>query len=139
MVCSGVDHMAFPIPASSSFDPLRLVRGDNFSLGHDFVFLLLEAIRSSEGTLLIELKDLDFLIESLLEALVSRGKYFVSRYVGRTFVKTDDVSMMETAAEAAEAALASAPTRDPRRIGFKGCTSLHFLESQPIIIGLISL
>jgi hypothetical protein len=75
MVCNGVDHVAFPIPASSSFGPLRLMRCDDFSLGHDFVSLLLEAILlSSEDILSIELKDFDFLNESLLEALVSRGK-----------------------------------------------------------------
>ncbi len=45
---------------------------------------------------------------------------------------------MEAASDAAEAALASKPTRDPRRTGLKGCTSLH-LVSQPIDMGLISL
>jgi hypothetical protein len=51
------------------------------------------------------------------------------------FAMPDDVSWVEAAAEAA---LASAPSRDPRRIGLKGCTSLH-LASQPIVMALISL
>jgi hypothetical protein len=100
MVCNGVDHVAFPSPAApSSFDPRLLVRDHDFGLGHNFVSslcflismlsdrlllpwsdsdggldLLLEAIRSSEGILSIELKDFDFLIASLLAALVSSGK-----------------------------------------------------------------